>query len=153
MTVDAVLSIDQTTGVYDFSIGPDGDILTDDFFDTALLYAIFGERRASSNEVLEPQFRRGWIGNVHLYPDGDFQDGSKIWLLYQARLTRDNLNKLEDETRKALQYLVDDGLAISIDEISTVVSQNSVELITVVRRSANKIARRLFTVWDNTGQR
>lgn len=147
MTTDAVLTVDPTTQLYDFSLDENGDIKTDDFFDTSLLYSLFGERRASPDEVVEPQLRRGWIGN-----SDDFENGSKIWLLSQARLTRDTLNRLQDEAEKALQWLVDDGLAVSIDQVVATVSGGRVLLDITIRRSRDKVDRKFFTLWENTGR-
>lgn len=147
MTTDAVLTVDPTTQLYDFTLDENGDIKNDDFFDTSLLYSIFGERRASPDEVVEPQLRRGWIGN-----SDDFENGSKIWLLSQARLTRDTLNRLQDEAEKALQWLVDDGLAVSIDQVVATVSGGRVLLDITIRRSRDKVDRKFFTLWENTGR-
>lgn len=143
MTTDAVLN--TTRGYYDISI-TDGQIDVAEFFDTSLLYSIFGERRASPEEVIEPQQRRGWIGN------NDYENGSKIWLLYQSRLTRDVLNRLEDEAQKALQWLVDDGFAVSIDDVVVSLSGGRVLLDVTIRRSRDKVDRRNFVLWDNTGR-
>lgn len=150
MTVDAVLTLNEA-GYYDFSIDSDGDIETADSFDTALTYSFFGERRASQDEVVAPQLRRGWVGNIYLYPESDFENGSKIWLLYQSRLTRDTLNRLQDEATKAPQWMVDDDLAVSIDEVVATVINNQVLVDITIRRSLDKIVRRTFVVWENTG--
>jgi phage gp46-like protein len=146
MTTDAVLAVNPTTRLYDFSLDESGDIQTEDFFDTAILYSIFGERRASADEVVDPQLRRGWIGN-----DDDFENGSKIWLLSQAKLTRNNLNRLEDEAEKALSWLVDDGYAVSIDPVVATVSSGVVLLDIPIRRSRDKVERKFFELWENTG--
>lgn len=143
---DAVLSIDPTSGLYDFSLDDDGDIETADFFDTSILYSIYGERRASADEVVDPRRRRGWIGN-----DEDFENGSKIWLLRQSRLTRDVLNRLEDEAEKALQWLVDDGFAVSLGDISATVSDGRVLLNVTIFRSRDRVVRRFYQLWENTG--
>jgi phage gp46-like protein len=146
---DAVLTIDPTTGLYDFSIDENGDILTDDFFDTSLLYSLLGERRASSSEMVEPQLRRGWIGNE----GKDFENGSKIWLFSQARITRSNLNRIEDEAIKALQWLVDDGYAVSVENVSASINNGAVILDVTIRRSRSIVERRLYELWNNTGIR
>jgi phage gp46-like protein len=147
MTTDAVLKINPGTQAYDFSIDQNGDIETDDFFDTSLLYSIFGERRASSDEVADPRLRRGWIGN-----SDDFENGSKIWLFSQSRLTRDTLNRIEDEAQKALQWLVDDGFAVSIDQVTATLSKGRINLDITIRRSRDRIVRRFFVLWENTGR-
>ena len=141
--MDAVLV--KRNGFYDFDIDDNGDIKTADFFDTSLIYSLLGERRASPDEVVDPQRRRGWIGN------SDYENGSKIWLLYQARATRSNLNKLQDEAGKSLQWLIDDGLAISLDKISASISDSQVALTIEIRRSRDRIDHKLFILWENTG--
>lgn len=148
MTTDAVLAVDADTGFYDMQIGPDGDILAEDFFDTSILRSLFGERRASPDEVAEPQRRRGWIGNDPL----GFENGSKLWLYKQARLTRSTLNGIEDEAAKALQWLIDDGYAVSIDPPVATVRAGRVMLEVIIRRSRDKVSRRFFELWENTGR-
>lgn len=147
MTTDAILTVNPTSGAYDFNLDANGDIDTADFFDTSLLYSLFGERRASADEVVEANLRRGWIGN-----GDDFENGSKIWLLSQARLNRDTLNRLQDEARKSLQWLVDDGLAVSIDQVTASLSGGRVMLDITIRRSRDKVDRKLYTLWENTGR-
>ncbi len=147
MSKDAVLTVDPATGLYDFSLDADGDIETADFFDTSILYSLFGERRASADEVVDPQRRRGWIGNGE-----DFENGSKIWLLRQERLTRDVLNRLEDEAEKALQWLVDDGFAVSLGDITATFSGGRVFLDVTIFRSRDKVVRRHFELWELTGR-
>lgn len=144
MTTDSRLN--NFSGYYDFSLTDDGQIDVAEFFDTSLLYSIFGERRAAPEEVVEPQLRRGWIGN------DDYENGSKIWLLEQARLTRETLNRLRDEAEKALQWLVDDGFAVSIDDAQVTLSGGRVLLDVTIRRSRDKVDRRNFVLWDNTGR-
>ncbi len=146
MTTDAVLTVDPSTNLYDFNLDANGDIDTEDFFDTSILYSLFGERRASPDEVVDARLRRGWIGNRP-----EFENGSKLWLFQQSRLTRDILNRIADEAEKSLQWLVDDGLAVAINNVSANVSKGRVVLDITIRRSRDKVDRRFFTLWDNTG--
>ena len=144
---DAVLT--KTGANFDININGDGDIETDDFFDTSILYSLFGERRANEDEVTEARLRRGWIGNE----GKDFENGSKLWLFQQARLTRTNLSRIEDEARKALQWLVDDGFAVAIEEVTATPKQRGTELSVDIRRTRDIVEPRLFNLWQNTGIR
>lgn len=143
---DAVLTINPTHGVYDFNIDSMGDIETSNSFATAILYSLYGERRASREEVVSPERRRGWIGN------DDYENGSKIWLLEQSRITRNTLNRLEDEAAKSLQWLVTDGKAVSIDEVSASLNNGRVLLNITVRVSKDQVDQRSFIMWENTGR-
>ncbi len=144
---DAVLT--RVNGYYDISINGDGDIETDDFFDTSILYSLLGERRANEDEVAEAKLRRGWIGNE----GKDFENGSKLWLFQQARRTRTNFSRIEDEARKALQHLVDDGFATAIEDVAVTPRPEGLELSLVTRRTRDIVEPRLFKLWQNTGIR
>lgn len=148
MTSDAVLRIDEITGKYDISINENGDIDVEDFFDTAVLYSLKGERRAAPSEIDAPELRRGWIGNRQ-----DFENGSKIWLFEQQRLTNDVMNRIADEARNSLQWLVDDGIAERIDNVVVELIKGVVSLRITIRRSRNRIDTKLFELWENTGVR
>jgi len=149
-TTDAVLRRDPITGIYDINIDEEGDIETADFFDTSILYSLFGERRADVNEVVDARFRRGWIGNE----GKDFENGSKLWLFKQARITATNLARINDEAKKALEWFIADQLVVSIiAKVSIDVGENRLILTVDTRRSANKVERRFFVLWDNTGIR
>ena len=145
MTTD-VLVTQEISGYYDLSLNEQGDLANGDFFDSSILYSIFGERRASASEVAIAERRRGWIGNV----GKDFENGSKIWLYFQARLTRDVMNGIKTEALKSLQWLVDDDYLERID--ADVVLQNGVvNLIVVLYRYNSPAERRYYTLWENTG--
>lgn len=138
-----------SSGYYDVSIGEDGDVVKTDSFDTALLLSIFCERRADASEVPEPQRRRGWIGNLF----GAVEYGSKLWLLYQARLTVNNVNRARGYLEQALSWLVDFGY------LRRVVVQTRRDLDTgsliadiQLQRFDDKIDERSYTLWDNTGR-
>jgi phage gp46-like protein len=145
MTTDAVLEVNESTGQYDIIFNEDGDIETQDFFDTAILYSLFGERRASPDEVVEPKRRRGWIGNE------DFENGSKLWLLEQARITRETLNRAQYEASTGLEWLVEDGFAVSIDDPVATVKGGKMQLEIAIRRSRDEVIRKFYTLWENTG--
>lgn len=148
---DAVLTIDPVTQRYDINIDAQGDIETADFFDTSILYSIFGERRANKDEVLDARYRRGWIGSE----GKDFENGSKLWLFEQSRMTATNIARIADEIKKSLQWLVDDGFAVSliVESVSVDTTRNKLVLALDIRRSADKVERRFFDLWDNTGKR
>ncbi len=134
-------------GRWDFTIAANGDIETVDFFDSSILVSLLEEKRATPDEVAEPQLRRGWIGNESL---GDFERGSKIWLYYQARLTQEVMNSIINAANESLQHFVDEGFAVAIE--SDVLLQNgAVVLAIAITRPNNQVERRFFTLWENSG--
>ncbi len=143
---DAVL-VTNELGEYDIQIGPNGDILTEDFFETSLLGSIYGEKRASKSEITPSHLRRGWIGNES---GNGFERGSKLWLYQQSRLTRDVLNKIEKAANDSLKWFVTDKILISISATATL-QDGAVTLIIDINRSGSQVDRRYFKLWENTG--
>lgn len=149
MATDAVLTR-QVQNAYDFSIASNGDILTDDFFDTSILIALFTDKRATAEEMPVTQLRRGWIGDES-NEDG-FEGGSKIWLYEQAKLTRDTLNGLATEAKNALIYFVEDNIAISVLASGDLIAGVPTLTITITRPNS-RVDRRFFELWNNTASR
>lgn len=148
MTVGIDACLQELSGqLYDIQIGIDGDILSEDFFDSAIIVSMFAERRANESEVLESRARRGWIGNEST---PDFEIGSKLWLYEQSRLTSSVISGIGIEVRKSLQWLVDDGFAESIDAVLPIVTSTGVNLEVTIRRPNSLVDKRHFVLWDNT---
>ncbi len=144
---DAVLSRDSS-GIYDLSLDENGDIKTENFFDTSILMSIFCERRASENEMPVSHYRRGWIGNEST---PSFEIGSKVWLFEQARLTRDTLNGINSVIKEGLQWMIEDGIALEISVSSELNENNSIGINIIISRPNSKVDKRYFELWENTG--
>ncbi|MCW8930008.1 MAG: phage GP46 family protein [Gammaproteobacteria bacterium] len=144
MTTD--IKLIQTDNVYDIVFDDNGDIANGDFLDSILIYALFGEKRASESEVPIASMRRGWIGNE----GKTFENGSKLWLFEQSNITRAVLNDIQSTALDALTYLIDDGYAVDI-EASAVLQNNQVVLNILIYITQSKVETRFFVLWQNTG--
>lgn len=147
-TTDAVLNQNEALGLeFDLALDDEGDILTNDFFDTALLVSVFSDKRALESEVFEPERRSGWIGNE--FTPG-FEIGSKLWLYKQSRLTADVINSMISVVNESLQWMIDDNLAIAVS--SSVLPINGRVILTIIiQRPNSKVEKRLFELWENSG--
>ena len=135
-------------GLYDMQIGTDGDILSTDNFDAALIVSLLTDRRANESEVLEAVYRRGWIGNEST---PGIEIGSKIWLFEQSRLNRTALDGIEIAARDALQWLIDDGHAVSIVSAAAVRTDSGLTLEVTIERHNSEVETRFFDLWTATG--
>ena len=147
MSVDAVLT--ETSDGFDFNIDANGDIETDNFFDTAIQMSLFCERRATDSEVGPSHKRRGWIGNEQ---GNGFEIGSKLWLFEQERVTRSLLSSIEKAALNGLQWLIDDGYATNI-ESDAQLSTGRVTLNVTIERPNSKVEHRFFELWEKSGVR
>lgn len=146
MTTDLLIKCDEDSGLYDMSLDENGDFAHGDFFDTSLLYSLLGERRATESEVPISENRGGWIGNE----GKSFENGSKIWLFYQSRLSRTVMNGLADAAYNGLVWLIEDGLVLDI-EVNTVLSNGLIRLRINIERFESQVETRYFDLWENTG--
>ncbi len=151
--IDAVLD-DRIDGTYDFQIGGDGDILTADAFDAAIIVSLFTDKRADASEVQPAQLRRGWIGNEST---PDFEIGSKLWLFEQSRLTQSVVNGVTDAAQQSLQWLVEDTIPATdttiADNVSAAaaVTNGTINLVITIERPSSQVEKRYFDLWQNTG--
>jgi phage gp46-like protein len=98
----------NSAGIYDLVI--ENEIIKEtNSLQTAIAMSIFMEKRASEDESLLPEYRRGWWGNLNNDID-DYEIGSKFWLLEQARAGRETNALAKKYIADGLQWLKDDGL-------------------------------------------
>lgn len=140
--------IKDKNGLYDISF-KNGDIETTNSFDTSIINSLFCDRRASSHEIKSSELRRGWWGNT-LNNDISHEIGSKLWLLEQARVTQDTLNKAIDYARTSLQWLISDGYLNKIN-VTGSYERNKINLNTQLFRPNGIVDTQAYVLWENTG--
>lgn len=145
MPTDVVLNTDA--GYFDISWTDSGDIDMASTLDTAILMSILEERRATVFEIPEASLRRGWIGNE----SATVEQGSKTWLFEQERLTNTMLAELGTVIRNALQWLIDDGVATSVEVAQPSLVRGRVVVYIDLGRDESKVDRRYYELWDYTG--
>lgn len=135
-------------GYYDIAFGDDGDFVKTEGFDTAIKMSLMCERRADASEIPSAEYRRGWLGNVQLGFD-NFQVGSKLWLLSQARADQDTLNNSVTYTQECLQWMIDTSLIDKIDVFAEYRNDSLILKINFIRFQ-NIVLSKYYDVWNNT---
>lgn len=126
MTTDIVLARNNQ-GFFDFDFSEAGDFNTSQSLETAVFVSLFSDARASESEIFIPEQRRGWIGDVATsVPERRF--GSLLWLLEQRRLLQTTVNDAVDYARRALEWMVEDGLLRDIQISGAVSGGATIEL-------------------------
>ena len=123
--------IQDDEGVFDIDLDENGDLLIDEGFGTTLRLSIYGKRRATEAEVPVPEYRGGWIGNLLAEIPG-FEEGSKLWLLRQARLNEETRNAAKSYIKEGLEWLIEDGLAKSIEVNVDYLSSGKLEALVTI---------------------
>ena len=138
---------------YDINFGSGGDFEKVEGLETSILMSFYGEKRAGEGEVVRPELRRGWLGNKinaqAITDDLDYEIGSKLWLLYQARLLTETLNLAIDYVKNGFQWYIDDNIAKNI-EVSGEIEQNNIRIDIVLIRNDDTIDNESFLLWNKT---
>lgn len=100
-----------------------GAVVQETGFETIVLTSILLNRRANPDDVLPYGYqnkggalgddRQGWVGDI-LDERGRLV-GSRLWLLDQELATEETIARAYEYIEEALQHLIDDGHASSID--------------------------------------
>jgi phage gp46-like protein len=114
-----------------------GDLVTDDTLETAVIISLFSNRRADDDDVL-PDFvnaqmpgsgdRRGWWGDhyapellaaivagIGVTPQPTDRWGSRLWLLRREKDLASVLARAKEYAQEALQWLLDNDVASAVN--------------------------------------
>jgi phage gp46-like protein len=91
-------------------------LVTDDTLETAVIISLFTDRRARPDDELPgiDDSRRGWWGDSLSDIEGD-ETGSWLWLLYREKTTDETLSRAREYCLAALQWLLEDRIAESVN--------------------------------------
>lgn len=137
----------NSDGLYDLVI-EGNEFASAGGFESAIPVSLFTDARAPAALVAEPQNRRGWIGNL-MTASTMRQLGSILWALDQTRITQETLNIARLEAQSALQWMVDDGVALGVLADVTRASQGSI-VITIQITDTSNVVSRYQTLWRAT---
>lgn len=139
----------QSDGSFDIPI-ENGDLANVEGFDTAIWVSLFTDARAPESKVIQPENRRGWLGDTES-PVSGRDLGGLLWLTEQRRLTQDTLNEVVDYARQSLQWFVDDGLAKSLDVTGEIVPQHGISLKITINVPQGSTVTHYVKLWEATG--
>ncbi|OTA13933.1 bacteriophage protein [Xenorhabdus vietnamensis] len=122
-----------------------GDLVTGNDLQTAIIISLFTDRQARADDVIDGTDRRGWWGDS----GADYQIGSRLWLLHRQKLTTAVALAAEDYAREALQWMLDDGVAASVDIRTQIVWPHRLNMIIRYQRPGrDNEDLRFFWVWE-----
>jgi len=132
-----------------------GSLVTDDGLRTAILISLFTDARALADDALPSADAdpRGWWGNAYPSIEGDraAELGSRLWLLERAKTVANVPVKAREYAREALQWLIDDGIAASIDVTAERQRNGGTDvlaLLVVLTRPGDRAAARFEFAWE-----
>jgi phage gp46-like protein len=126
----------------------DGNFVSNELLNTAVMISLFTHRRADDDDVLPTSNpnRGGWWGDVYAEVDGD-KIGSRLWTLSRSTLSQSTLNLAREYALESLQWMVDDGIAASVNA-STFSPGQEILVIEVDITKPTKPATRWTGIWE-----
>lgn len=127
-----------------------GDLATDDGLETAVILSLFTDRRAEDTDQLPDGHtdRRGWWGDVRPVVVDD-RIGSRLWLLGREKQMESVLERAREYARQALEWLLIDQVAESIDVVAEFVRAGVLGLqVDIQRPSSDTVNFRFELVWS-----
>lgn len=114
--------------------------------ETAALLSLFLDAPARDDDpVPDDAPRGGWWADAYA-DDGDVT-GSRLWVLSYFPATSSAARFAELATREALQWMLDDGLAIEVIPEAARTKRNRVQLQVAIRKPG-ELAPSLLGAWD-----
>lgn len=119
--MDFIIKMLTQDGRPRFVIETDPKAITDDgILETAVIVSLFTDRQADADDEIPDGTGdvRGWWGDVLSPVDGDLI-GSRLWLLHREKQVESVRKDAETYVYEALEHLLDDDTATSINVIAT----------------------------------
>lgn len=113
------------------------DLQTGKDLKTAILVSLFSDSRANPDDLLIDEDPRGWWSR---------DLGSLLWLLARQKATLQNLEKGIQYIKDALNWLIVQNIAKSIDVTGTIVNRSKFNFTITIKKSNDY---RYQYLWDN----
>jgi len=142
---DIRIVLDPVTFAGDFAMSG-GDLEQGNELETAVLISWFTDQVADPDDVLPPGQAadpRGWWADTY---EGD-QIGSRLWQIFWRITNQDTLNWANDIATKALQWMIDDGVAASVSVDTQLLGKGQIGMSALIIEPTGK--QTAFTyVWQ-----
>jgi phage gp46-like protein len=144
--MDISLVWDPVNARADFAMTGAGLALGNDL-ETAVLISLFTDQAADPADLMPPgegADPRGWWADTYETPD---QIGSRLWQVFWRVRNQDTLNWARDTATRALQWMIEDGVATAIQVVPQFYGQGGLALsIAITEPSGNTSPFRF--AWD-----
>lgn len=145
--MDIALIYDAGGQRFDLAI-QDGDLMTDEGLETAVILSLFTDRRALAEDRLPDgtSDRRGYWADAY----NDRLHGSRLWLLCREKVQDEVLRWAREYAKEALAWLIEDKVAESIVVEAWHVRRDTLGLRVMIRRGDRAVLDQQYDyVWQS----
>ena len=77
--------------------------------------------------------------------------GYHLWLIDQSRLTQETINEAVDHTNNALEWMIEDEIASSINTVGDIIPGRGITVKVTITMKDGTIIEKYINIWLNTG--
>lgn len=144
---DIALLFEQGQPFADIQISPPS-LEVDKDLQSAVVISLFCNRLAQSGDKIDGDNRHGWWGDSYATVNGSLI-GSRLWLLKRSVATQETANLAKQYCLEALQWLVEDQVADSIQVETAIIGQFSLGIgVTINKPNATSANFKFQYVWN-----
>lgn len=130
---DIMLGFENKNQICPDLIIEDGDLKADNGLETATLISLWSDRRVEDEDNLPEgeTDQRGWWGDeVSSFTDDKI--GSILWTSERGKTDIETQNRIKEGADDALKWMIDDGVAASVENETELAEQGRIELRTKI---------------------
>lgn len=123
------------------------DIRADDGLQTCVIISLFTDKRLPAGQLPEDGTSdpRGWWGDIG--DEDRVQIGSYLWLLWREKMLPATVFRAIEYARDALQWLIDDGIARTVNVTGERAGLYQLSLAAEIERPNGEVLRYAY-LWD-----
>lgn len=121
-------------------------IFASDELARSVMISLFSWARAHDDDDVEGRRRYGFWGDT--YGDAGERTGSRLWLLRRQKITETVIERARAYAQEALEWLVADGVADSVEVSAERGALDRVDLLVKVSRNGDSRTLRFADVWS-----
>lgn len=132
-----------------FDIAIDGlDLESDDGLENALAISVFTDARVTEDQLPYGHTKRkGWWGDMFPEVPGD-KIGSRLWTINPEKVTNETLRKAIDYCTESTKWLIDDGIADTINFTTEYNENKHLNIFIEVVRPGEDAPSKYQIIWD-----
>lgn len=124
------------------------DLESDDGLENALAISVFTDARVTEDQLpYGHTARKGWWGDMFPEVPGD-KIGSRLWTINPEKVTNETLRKAIDYCTESTKWLIDDGIADTINFTTEYNENKHLNIFIEVVRPGEDAPSKYQIIWD-----
>lgn len=118
----------------------------DDELTRAVIISLFSWARARDDDPVEGSRRFGFWGDT--YAEAGQETGSRLWLMSREKILADTVEKCRKYAKSALEWMIDDGVADSVDVQAERNGIDRIDMSITISRKNDDSRLHFSNVWE-----